>query len=114
MRPSVLSLVVLPVALFSGCESESEEDREDRYSRINTVVLCEARMQSNLRAPSTADFPFASASSVQQLNATQHRLVSYVDAENAFGGTVRTRFICEVEGSGEDISGYEVTEFITE
>ena len=78
------------------------------------AARCQVRMESLLRAPSTADFPPFSFEHVQRLSPTQFRMVSYVDAQNAFGGTVRAGFRCEVTGSGEDVAGYRVTDFVTE
>ena len=42
------------------------------------------------------------------LSNNRYRLVSYVDAQNTFGGEVRSNFVCIVEGSGENAGGYAV------
>ena len=42
---------------------------------------------------------------MQELGDDTYRLRSYVDAENAFGGEVRTNFVCTVTGT-------RVTEFV--
>ena len=68
-------------------------------------------MTSRLRAPGSADYPFGHVTSVETLGNNRYRLASYVDAENAFGGDVRTTFVCVVEGSGDDDSGYTITAF---
>ncbi len=70
-------------------------------------------MTSQLRAPGTADYPFGHVANVEDLGNDRYRLRSYVDAENAFGGEVRTNFVCvvEVSGSGEDASDYRIVEF---
>jgi hypothetical protein len=33
-------------------------------------------------------------------------MTSYVDAQNAFGATIRTGFICKAKGTGPDASKY--------
>ena len=68
-------------------------------------------MSSRLRAPGSADYPFGHVTNVQVLGDDRYRLSSYVDAQNVFGGEVRTTFVCVVEGSGEDFGGYAVTSF---
>ena len=68
-------------------------------------------MTQRIRAPGTADFPFGHVAIVQRGAYGRYTLCSYVDAENAFGGEVRTNFVCVVEGSGEEISGYGVSPF---
>ena len=66
-------------------------------------------MEQRLRAPGTADFPFGHLA--EHTGANRFRLRSYVDAENAFGGEVRTGFLCLVEGTGEDSGSYSVVDF---
>ena len=96
-------------------QAENLRERQERAdsARGGTVVVCENRMTSQLRAPGTADYPFGHVANVQDLGNDRYRLRSYVDAENAFGGEVRTNFVCvvEVSGSGEDVSNYRIVEF---
>jgi hypothetical protein len=63
-----------------------------------------------LRAPASADFPFASMNSVRSAGANRWLLASYVDAQNAFGATIRTQFRCLVEGSGPEINNYRIVD----
>ena len=96
-------------------EEQPQERRADS-ARAGTVVVCENQMTSQLRAPGTADYPFGHVANVQDLGNDRYRLRSYVDAENAFGGEVRTNFVCvvEVSGSGGDVSDYRIVEFDTQ
>ena len=97
-------------------EREQAQERRADSARAGTVVVCENQMTSQLRAPGTADYPFGHVANVQDLGNDRYRLRSYVDAENAFGGEVRTSFVCvvEVSGSGGDVSDYRIVEFDTQ
>ena len=110
------------VLMFAGCwvlltpddSPEAQQERADDNARAWVAVLCENEMSSRLRAPGSADYPFGHVTNVQVLGDNTYRLASHVDAENAFGGEVRTNFICVVEGSGDDVGGYAITEFTAE
>ena len=97
-------------------QAENLRERQERAdsARAGTVVVCESEMSSRLRAPGTADYPFGHVGNVEALGNDRYRLRSYVDAENAFGGEVRTTFVCVVEGSGRDLSSYRLVEFTSQ
>ena len=90
---------------------EREQERVFDHARISTGVVCKHAMAQQLRARGTADFPFGHSQQVEALGGNLYRLRAYVDAENAFGGEVRTNFLCVVQGSGEDVSGYRIVDF---
>ena len=110
---ALVGIVIVGVYwLFSPDTSPEAQRRRESSSAAGIItVLCENAVKEQLRAPGTADFPFGHGSRVQTLEGNRYALNSYVDAENGFGGEVRTNFICVVEGSGEDPSGYRVTDF---
>ena len=97
-------------------QAENLRERQERAdsARASTVVVCESEMSTRLRAPGTADYPFGHAGNVEALGNDRYRLRSYVDAENAFGGEVRTTFVCVVEGIGRDLSSYRLVEFTSQ
>jgi hypothetical protein len=70
--------------------------------------LCENQVKEQLRSPSTADFP--AMMRLVQYNADRSvaTISAHVDAENAFGGTVRTSFTCRVERNASG-DGWRVT-----
>lgn len=88
---------------------EAQRERAVRDGQGIATVLCQDAMEERLRAPGTADFPFGHLA--DHAGGNRFRLRSYVDAENAFGGEVRTDFLCVVEGAGEDFSGYSIVDF---
>ncbi len=71
-------------------------------ARAAVTVLCEHAVKDRLKAPSSADFPFAHSTQVVSAGANTFRLASYVDAQNSFGATLRTGFVCEARWKGGD------------
>jgi hypothetical protein len=113
-----MGCAVVLLLMFGGCVvlmmlPESEERKRERAlndGQVNTVVLCENAMTQRLRAPGSADYPFGHVSTVTRAGQNRFQLVSYVDAQNAFGAKLRTRFRCVVQGSGDDLKNYKVVE----
>ena len=96
---------------------EERAAEEERLATGIVTTVCERAVEQRLRAPSTAVFPPSHLSSVETLAPGRYRLASYVDAESAVGGTVRTTFVCiaeqsGLEGSGLDIEDYTVIDLI--
>lgn len=65
-------------------------------------------VKENLKSPSTADFGgvFSDYQDpdkvVTALGGDKFRVRAWVDAQNAFGGTIRNHFVCELEYVGND------------
>jgi hypothetical protein len=64
---------------------------------IDASTYCERHVRRRLKSPSTADFPWGTSDRVQYSGDGRYRMRSYVDAENAFGATVRLDFDCIVK-----------------
>lgn len=103
--------------IFSGDDVPSPPPQPERLTE-NTAqamakTLCEDRVEKSLRSPSTADFPFFDQA-VYDGN-RRATLASYVDAQNGFGATVRTNFVCVVEysgnGSPSSFTNWKVVDF---
>ena len=64
-------------------------------SRSSAFVMSQTFVERQLKAPSTADFPWISSDGVRVTNEGGCRwsVVAYVDAQNGFGATIRTRYI---------------------
>lgn len=65
-------------------------------------VMCQDFVERRLRAPGTASFPWSTSIQTAYLGGGRFRIRAYVDAENAFGGEVRTHFTCTIEHSTGD------------
>ncbi|MGX0877034.1 hypothetical protein ACSSV4_001718 [Roseovarius sp. MBR-154] len=86
-----------------------EAEQNQRVCTDSQKAMLEARIRSHpvieagLRAPSTADFAGLREEgvSIRRVGDCQWQMVSFVDAQNAFGGTVRTRFQITMTGDPE-------------
>ncbi len=104
MGCAVVILAVIGSCVGLALLPESEERRLERElsnARAYTSTLCEAAMTQRLRSPGTADYPFGHVANVTPVTANRYRLRSYVDSQNGFGATLRTQFVCTVEGQGD-------------
>lgn len=70
-------------------------------SETGAWVVCTERVAEQLRSPSTADFPAMRSADITG-GPTEYAISSYVDAENAFGATVREPWTCEARFTGGD------------
>ena len=97
--------VAVGLALQAGCVPSGmpEEDL------ITPWVMAQDFVESNLKSPGTASYggvwegDYQSASDcVTSLGDDKYRVNGWVDSQNAFGGTVRIDFVCEVEDLGDE------------
>lgn len=87
--------------LLGGCGERTYDPDNDVHGAWAYMQLF---VEKRLKSPSTADFPHGGSRDVEPLGNGRYRIVSYVDAQNAFGGTVRTNFrgiIKRVDGGWE-------------
>lgn len=104
----VALVFVLIVALGSGGGSDSADKASappaappPEHSAIEAYSMSQDFCRNNLKAPSTAKFPWV-APHVEDLGDGEYRVSSYVDAENSFGAKIRTNYICTVKYVGDD------------
>lgn len=67
------------------------------------IVMCQRFVEARLKSPKTADFPFLDRPSVAR-DGSSFVVRSYVDAQNAFGATLRSNFVCKVTHKGGEES----------
>ncbi len=94
----MLGLFILIGMISDG---DSQEEREAKKCENSTMayVYSQDFVRDRLRAPSTADFPLLEFSAVH-LGDCRHRIAAYVDAQNAFGGTIRSPYTAVVSYDG--------------
>lgn len=63
--------------------------------------ICQARVGSALKAPSTAAFPGYDEHAVRA-SGDLYTITSYVDSDNALGARLRTPFTCRAQWTGKD------------
>jgi hypothetical protein len=87
------------IALLYACSSMGG-DRSPCERTAEAFTMGNTFIERQLRSPSTADFPSILDAQITPLPRGDNcafRIVTYVDAQNAFGGTVREHFALEVE-----------------
>ena len=81
------------VALVAvGCSALGSKESPDG-DEVGAYVVCQQWVEEQLRSPSTADFPTTNTADITQAGKVW-TVRSYVDAQNGFGATVRTPFVC--------------------
>ncbi len=97
----VVAVIVGIYIAFSGSPS-SNTSPSTMHSEAGAWVMCQNFVEQRLRAPSTAKFPWGYRDYVSKIGAQKYKVDAYVDAENAFGGTIRTEFQCTVSYIGNE------------
>ena len=77
--------------------------------KVQYYDIAKEIVKSNLKAPSTADFPtllFSSSDIVMQRNGSIVAVQSYVDAQNSYGAEIRSNWLVEFEVIDANILSY--------
>lgn len=91
-------LLIIGVIVFGMISSGLGGGSSAAPNRFEAIQYCEDRVREQLRAPSTAEF----RSSATDTN--PFRVTGTVDAQNAFGATVRNDFQCTVNITGDSFT----------
>ncbi len=98
---SLISLLFFLVACSRGDDRTPEQKAEYRCeSRVEAFVMSKTYVKKMLRSPSTAKFPWGPDSQgvkTEYLGDCRHVISAYVDAQNAFGGIIRSRYYVELQ-----------------
>jgi len=99
-----LSLMGFAFATLAGCYDPADNCKNDRKGKIAAMVSSQHFVKKQLTNPASAKFPLLSDQGVQVtfLKDCHFNVRSYVDAQNAFGGTVRTRYSIDIEFDPND------------
>lgn len=62
-------------------------------------VMSQKFVRNRLKAPSTAQFPHSS--STREIGKCRYEVTAYVDAQNAFGAMLRTRYSAVMQYNGD-------------
>jgi hypothetical protein len=74
----------------------AQQAAQAQRRKATVVVACQATLKRRLYSPRSAEFPWDALLHVRTAGPKTYQLASYVDADNAFGGNIRTHFFCEV------------------
>lgn len=84
---------LVAAVLVSGCQRDPCEDD------FAALYYSQRLIEPLLRSPGTAEFPGRRDRGVivNQEGECRFRVAGYVDSQNGFGGTVRTRYVMDLE-----------------
>lgn len=116
LKKHLISVIVLGIfaLLFvgsTGSGSSSSSTPKDPNAWKNesnwsmAYIMMQDFVKQRLKAPSSAKFPGVFdgiEDHVTNLGGQKYRIISYVDAQNAFGTKIRTKFIGEIQQISED------------
>lgn len=83
---------------------EAEENRQKREHDISDAYYTsQVFVKRNLKAPSTAEFPSQSESTITPSeDGATYKIYSYVDSQNGFGAMIRTKYYVKMIKDGSD------------
>lgn len=93
------ALGLVPLLLLTACASPAETAAKRCNNDIMAFVMSQTFVSRQLKAPSTAKFPYITDSGVSSvsLGECKFKVRAYVDAQNGFGAMIRTRYSADME-----------------
>jgi hypothetical protein len=88
--------VGLPLLFIVACTvmvAMDDGDSDGSGDRAKAIQLCRAAVRDQLKSPKSADF--SNEVAAQTTDAPAFRVTGEVDAENSFGASVRSSYVCE-------------------
>lgn len=105
----ILLILAIILACFCGLLATGllvSEDESTGASPIRASIMCENIIESQLVAPSTAEFASYNEQQIWTLGKNSgtyenaYRVRGYVDAQNSFGAKIRTYYTCDISYNG--------------
>lgn len=81
--------------MIIGCRADPFADQARLQG--DALAACNKFVEARLRAPATAVFPDPSVTEFYETPEEHAEITSYVDAQNAYGALIRTKFTCVVK-----------------
>ena len=89
--------------------AEHQVEREARAAerriadlKVDAVLMAQKFMKNRLKAPATAEFQSFTDAEVNSFPGDEFKVSTYVDAQNAFGAKIRTKYIAHLKYIGDD------------
>lgn len=102
---SLIILILAVVFLWNGCTDSSDSPKSTtskRPTETDAYFMTWEFVKSNLKAPSTAEFPYSNRAEIIATGINQWKVTAYVDSQNSFGAKIRTHYIATVRYIGND------------
>jgi hypothetical protein len=97
---AAVAVLIWVLAGADGTPSKPADDTEtDKFTAISA---CKSSVESQLKAPATAEFGDEAAS---RSSTGTYVVTGHVDAENGFGAFIRTEWICDATPTADGYRG---------
>lgn len=94
-------VIFFVISMLFGGGGTKKDDPTDHYYHALAYRYAQDAVERRLVSPATADFPWSPTSSIYTGD-WKYTIKSYVDAQNAFGATVRLRWGAVMKRLGND------------
>jgi hypothetical protein len=99
---SILSIVVFIFIAFGSSDSDSDSSSSEDLLAYN---YAETYVKQRLKSPSTAEFAglFEKRDHITKVGDREYKITSYVDSQNGFGATLRSKWSCTIKFVGNNV-----------
>lgn len=97
----MIALAALAFLSVKSCFFSSDEtsaNNKQKFTKQDAIVQSHLCVEKLLKSPGSAQFPYQSDETIDQLNDSTFVVLSYVDSQNDFGALKRTYYKCKVIG----------------
>jgi hypothetical protein len=104
----IFILILHTAGIFSKDTSNSSSSSSSNVSKNRSLAYHYAKdfVKKQLKSPSTAEFPgiFEKDGHIVELGNDSYKIVSWVDSQNGFGATIRSKFSCTITFNGKQVT----------
>lgn len=104
--------VLLVACMLQGCFGSSNNDDEEEDYTSTYIVAAQTQVKKFLTSPSSAEFSWDTDDYTFEVEGKQVTISGYVDADNAFGASMRSNFEVVVTFLNDDYDKYEVNSVV--
>lgn len=96
----IIMIVIVVVGFFviKSCFFNNGKIQEDspKFTKQDAVVQSHLCVEKLLKSPGSAEFPYQSDETIDQINDSTFVVLSYVDSQNDLGALKRTYYKCNI------------------
>ena|SRR3990167_4801531 len=102
MKGISIFATLISILVVSACGNP--RDPANGGEETFAFVMCQSPVSAQLRAPSTAKFPFTTAPGVssKHVGGGAYQVRGFVDAQNGFGAMIRTSWSCKIRENSDN------------
>ena len=101
-----LIVIIVAIAVLLLSPSLAKPPSESLVYAHSQIIV-----EDYLKAPATAEYPGSDGCTVNKIDDHTYTVAAYVDSENSFGATIRSKFVVDISYN-KDWSKYKATSVI--